>query len=191
MSSTIRSRRSTILGVFLVVVGVAGAGGNRAGEAFEPQEKTESPWIGKKVVFARNDVGLKIGNQVVVPASDYFRVYTVKQAQGAWLWVTASGVNGKVLVPDPKEGVAGWVKIADVVAQDDAIDYFTRVLNANNNDWFPHYMRAGLYDERHEFDKSFADKDACVWLRPDDRASYNNRGIAWDSKKDYDQGQRV
>ena len=149
-------------------------------------DKNTSPWVGKKVVFSRDGVNLKVQNQVVVTADGTFRVYTVKLAQGGWLWVTASGVNKDVLVPDPKEGIAGWVKVSDVVAKDDAIAFFTGVLQRNDNDWFAHYMRGGLYDEQKEFDKSFADKDACVRLRPDSPASYNNRGAAWSSKKDYD-----
>ncbi len=80
-------------------------------------------WVGKRIILQFNSV-LRVGNQVVDNQKlenrdrggqrERSRIYRVEQVNGPWLWVKAE-----------KEGASGWIKAAEVIPYDQAIEYFT------------------------------------------------------------------
>jgi len=105
-------------GVGRLLLGSAGARGQEAGG-----------WVGKRVITRPGTV-LKIGRKVVEDDQrtagsrggqrPLVRAYRVERASGPWLWLVAE-----------QGGKSGWVRAAQVVPYDRALDHFTRAIRAN------------------------------------------------------------
>jgi tetratricopeptide (TPR) repeat protein len=104
-----------------------------------------------------------------------FRIYRVGRVNGPWLWLAAE-----------KQGVSGWVKREQVVAYDQAIDYFSGEIRANPRSSSAHHSRGLVRMEKGEYDKAIADYDEAIRLDPTSLAAYVARGNAWYNKKEYD-----
>ena len=73
-----------------------------------------STWVGKRVVQKFNELTLRDGTTVGTPAGNV-PFYRVETEQGAWLFLKAE-----------KGPVEGWASSDDVIAVDDAVDFFTK-----------------------------------------------------------------
>ena len=136
-----------------------------------------------KVVLKDPNTPLKVGKDIVA-ADDVFRVYVVRQQKAPWLWVTSRMVTGFV-VADAIDGVAGWVKEDEVVAFDEAIEYYTDALNRKPS--ANAFLRRGfLHETRNEIDSAIADYNEAIALEPKHAVGYNDRGNAWCAKHDFD-----
>ena len=140
--------------------------------AFPPAAHAQaaSPWVGTKVVTKQKTV-LKIRGTVVDDEKEH-RIYTVETVNGDWLWL----VSGSV---------AGWVRSGEVVPFDQAIDYYTRFIQAGQGDW-AYNMRGLIWIDKKEYDIAIGDINDALRLDPRRRSAWNNRGGVWHAKKDYD-----
>jgi tetratricopeptide (TPR) repeat protein len=142
-------------------------------------------WVGRRVITKYGTV-LMVGNAVVddekrstdlaVSGHDRrtSRVYRVEQVNGPWLWLAAE-----------KEGVAGWVKIEQVVPFEQAVDYYTSEIRTNPSS--SAYNNRGLaWHDKKEYDIAIADFNEAIRLDPRYATAYMNRGRAWYAKKEYD-----
>jgi tetratricopeptide (TPR) repeat protein len=96
--------------------------------------------------------------------------YTVDKVNGDWLWIKSRG---------------GYLKRSDVVLDEEAIDYFTRRINANASS--ANYSdRAVCWRKRGELEIALGDFNEAIRLDPTSASAYNSRGVVWFEKDDYD-----
>jgi tetratricopeptide (TPR) repeat protein len=137
-----------------------------------------SPKIGTRVVLKSRDTPLKVGKQVVA-TDDIHRVYTIERVNGPWLWVSASGVTGRVTsAASGGVGVSGWVQASEVVPFDQAIDHFTRVIQSRPSSW-AFNMRGMIWADKREFDSALGDYNEAIRRDPKNAGAYANRGTVW------------
>ena len=85
-------------------------------------------WVGKRVVIeARDDLvrragadDKKTGNAGQSDLRHAGRIFRVERANGPWLWIQDEGRT-----------VSGWVTLDDLLASDQALDYYTSAIKAN------------------------------------------------------------
>lgn len=147
---------------------------NPCGLRLVAQEKS---WVGESVLHTKPAKDIKFGDRV----GDQEVTYTFS---GIWPFTVRDDKEGWLRLHDRRR--EGWVDKADFVLARDALDYFTRRIEANPKDLFALTMRGGAWLEKKEPDKAISDFDACIRLNPNDSTSFNNRGVAWRDKKDYD-----
>ncbi|MEO6811370.1 MAG: hypothetical protein ABI353_19850, partial [Isosphaeraceae bacterium] len=124
-----------------------------------------APEVGQRVVTKPHTL-LRVGRQVVDDDS-VFRVYTVKQVNGDWLWLVA-------------DSVSGWVRSGSVVAFDRAIDYFTQQIQAGPESADLYYYSRGLiWKAKGETDIAISDFSDVIRLDPEAAGAFVSRGNAW------------
>ena len=131
--------------------------------------QAEDPLVGKRVVVIRDNAPLEVDGKEVAKAADC-SVFTVKSVQGNFLWV---------------ESEKAYLRRADVVPFEDAIDYYTRQLETNKtaqNYW----NRAQIWRLKGELDIALGDINDAIRLNSTESAWFNARGLLWYGKKEYD-----
>ena len=137
-------------------------------------------WVGRRV-FTRYGTLLKVGRQVVddegrgraraASGKDRraSRVYRVERAEGPWLWLVSE-----------TQGASGWVKAADVVPSEWAVDVATAAIRANPA--AAAYISRGLilYETR-QYARSIADFNEAIRLDPWSEVAYQDRANAWEA----------
>jgi tetratricopeptide (TPR) repeat protein len=103
---------------------------------------------------------------------------------GIWPFTVRAEKDGWLRIHDRVH--EGWALKEDFVLARDAIDYFSRRIDANPADYFALSMRGAAWLLNKQPDKAIADFDACLRLKPNDAGAYNNRGVCWRDKKEYD-----
>lgn len=103
--------------------------------------------------------------------------FIVRKTEGPWLWIGRA-----------------WIKRAEVVPIESALDYYTKWIEQNPKDSWAYDFRATVYHERGNLDKALEDHTKAIELSPDDAQYYNNRGLVLFEKDqpkaaltDYDQ----
>jgi tetratricopeptide (TPR) repeat protein len=135
------------------------------------QAQDVSRWVGQQVV-TRYGTSLRVGDRVVY-VDNVFRVYQVQQEQGEWLWLVA-------------DGIAGWVQSSEVIPVDQAVDYYTRQIQANPSNASNYVFRGMNWITKNEPDRAIADFNQAIRINPKDAVAFNSRGNAWWSRKEYD-----
>jgi tetratricopeptide (TPR) repeat protein len=128
------------------------------------------PWVGKRVVIKYKQP-LRFG-QVAVEPKEY-RAYTVAQAEGDQLLLTAGGISG-------------WIRTDDVVPLDQAVGFYTQEIARNPSSWNAYLYRGFVWDVKHEYDNAIADFTRSIQLYPLWANTFNNRGWSWHRKKEFD-----
>ena len=144
----------------------------------------DAGWVGKRVILQFNSV-LRVGNAVVDNQKlenrarggrrESNRIYRVEQVNGPWLWLQAE-----------KEGAAGWVRAAEVIPYDQAIDYFTNQIRANPASKAAYTSRGHIWSDKKEYNLALGDYSEAVRLDPGSEVGWSNRGNAWYAKQEYD-----
>jgi tetratricopeptide (TPR) repeat protein len=136
--------------------------------------RTDDGWVGKRVIEKYSGFRLKIEHRVIDPKG--IRIYVVEQINGPWLWLRVE-----------KKGLNGWAPADQVVPVDEAIGFFTEYIRANPADAHGYVMRAIVWKNvRKKLDIALADYNEAIRVEPTRSFVYNNRGLAWSDKKDYD-----
>lgn len=134
------------------------------------QSQTTNGLLGMKVV-TKQRTPLRVSGRVV-DSDRHFRVYTVQNSNGDWLWLV-------------HQGIAGWVKGDSVVLYDRAVDYFTQEIQTNPSTR-AFINRGNLWLERQEFDIAIGDFTEAIKLDPSETVAFAARGTVWIKKKAYD-----
>jgi tetratricopeptide (TPR) repeat protein len=117
--------------------------------------------VGRGVMTIRWDVEFKVG-PVTVFKSPLGRVYAAKRVNGEWLWLEGDGRKG-------------WVKQAEVVANEQALAHFDRLVRqeptARN---YHHRSIARLVHDNHS--GAMADINEAIRRAPGVATYYNHRG---------------
>lgn len=122
--------------------------------------------IGQRVMVRSEDARLQHGDRVVGKATGG-AVFDVSKAANGWLWI------GR-----------GWIHHRDVVAYDDALEFFTAEI-ARKPTVFAYSHRSRLWFDRDEYDKGIADCTEALRLNPNYAPALGNRGWARSRLKDY------
>ena len=104
-------------------------------DRFRPAHaQNEASWIGKRVVQTSSDLTLREGDTAVASVATV-PLYRVEGSDGSWLWLRA----------EPGD-VERWAKADEVIAVDQAVDFFTRRIRKVPRDPFL-YAAQRLSDE--------------------------------------------
>jgi tetratricopeptide (TPR) repeat protein len=136
-------------------------------------------WAGQTIMprragtgIGQTFTGLLFRRQVYV-AQLTDMVYTVLREQDAWLYVRHRGAEG-------------WLAKEQAVLLDDAIDYFTQSIRANNQDAFALAHRGRAWKEEGELEKALSDLNEAIRLNPYTASWYSNRGMVYGALREYD-----
>jgi serine/threonine-protein kinase len=127
-------------------------------------------WIGLQVIFKSAESVLKIGDKVVGRA-DAFRVYRIDRVNGDWVWLISTGVSG-------------WAPAGDLVRFEQAIDFYSAMINHDPKDGLAFMNRGICWAVRGEFDIAITDIDEAIRLQPDNSVAFAARGFARERKQD-------
>lgn len=130
----------------------------------QPLAAQEEDWIGVKVLERRPGVMIKSGKRVIGRMSDLGATPLVIETQDEWLRVGT-------------EARSGWVHQRDIVAIDEAIEYFTHAIKADPKKSWAYNLRGVALQDEGRYDEALRDFSAAVRLNPRDAAAHNNR--AW------------
>ncbi len=166
--------------------------------------RPEVPPVGTKVV-TKYAKPLRIDNEIVDDGA-MFRIYTVEQKEGGFLWLVSGKVRGKVPAIDvipyadavnfytaeiqDMPGNAGahvWrgLYLKDRGKLDAALDDFTEAIRIDPRLAMAYTNRGNVWQAKGEYDRALADYDEAIRLDRKGSWAVNNRGHAWGMKKDY------
>ena len=130
-------------------------------------------WVGARVMAKTSQTKLTVGTKVsaTLNAGSVFRVDRVN---GDWLWVDSGNIQG-------------WVKKTDVVVFEEAIDYFTGVIERDRSDGYAHVSRGIAWHVRKEHARAAADFTEAIRLDPSGDWPYHDRAAAYHALLDYEQ----
>jgi tetratricopeptide (TPR) repeat protein len=129
------------------------------------------PWVGREVVL-KYEAQLKVDGKVVDTVNN-FRVYKVEEVKD----------DAVRVVSDER---SGWLPKADVVPFDQAIDFFTKEIDANPKDFRPLLMRGRVWYWKDEYAKAIADFDRAAELAPGEGSIYLSRSQVYFWIKEFD-----
>lgn len=130
----------------------------------------------KRVVPKASTFTLRVNDEPVPTRGKPLCVYVVERDEGPNLW----------LVPE-QPGPTGWAKADDVVPVDQAIDFFTKEIQAHPSDAFLHAMRGLIRQDRSEYEPARRDYDEAVRLDPADASLLTARGGVSVARRDLQQ----
>ena len=123
-----------------------------------PPAQTEPAWIGKRVVQKYRDFSLTVNGEPVERNRFVIDIYQVERTDESLLWLKAETL-----------GSSGWAKPQDVVPLDQALDFFTRQIEAKPVAPFFYTARALIWRQSSDFDKALRDYDQAIRLDPHTR----------------------
>lgn len=129
-----------------------------------PLAAQEEDWIGIKVLERRPGVMLKSGKRAVGRMSDLGAMPLVLETQDEWLRIGS-------------DARSGWVHQRDIVAINEAVEYFSRAIKAEPKRSWAYNLRGVALQEEGRYDEALRDYSTAVRLNPRDAAAHNNR--AW------------
>ena len=125
--------------------------------------------VGMRVVVINDKAPLEVGGKVSGTVSEC-SVFTVDQVEGEKLWIQSE---------------LGYLRRADVVPFDKAINYYNELLKTSKtaeNYWH----RAKIWRLQGNLDAALVDANEAIRLDPNESVWLLNRGILWESMKEYD-----
>lgn len=137
----------------------------------------EKSWVGETVLNTKPPKEVKFVDRTGDKEVEY-------PFSGIWPFQVRAEKDGWLRIHDRRR--EGWVKKEDFVLAREAIDYFSRRIDANPKDNFALRMRGAAWLQKNQPDNAISDFDACLALNPNDAGAFNNRGLAWHDKKEYD-----
>lgn len=147
---------------FLAVVVLLASGAARGASPDSPLPADE--WRGRRVLAASPQVVLREqpnAEAAIVPVSVAGIWFNVQRAEREWLQLDY-----------------GWLRVADAVRDDQAVEFFTAEL-ARGESAFAYICRSRAWLEKKEFDKAQADVSEALRLEPNNvRAYYTRAKIA-------------
>jgi tetratricopeptide (TPR) repeat protein len=99
--------------------------------------------------------------------------YTVERIEGERIWVTSG--SGK-----------GWFPISQVMLLDEAIEFYTREIEADSRNARAWSERGIIWIHKVAYARAVADLSEAIRLGPDEFSTYVWRGIAWWYEHEYD-----
>ncbi len=143
-----------------------------------PQSK-EPSWVGKTILLKKLGVklmkleaeqtGLRLEDQGELTCADY---------------QVLAEADGRVKVR--QDGTEGWLEKTDAVLFDDAVEYFTGVIEKDPNDACAFAKRGWAWQIKGEANSALKDYDEAIRLNSNDDSAFNNRGVIYFALKEAD-----
>ena len=99
--------------------------------------KADHEWIGKRVVQKVAKLTLRINDEPIENAGEAPRIYRVEQVDGPSL-----------LLQSESQGKSGWASALDVIAVEEAVDFFSQKIRLEPKDPFS-FRHDGAASTRH------------------------------------------
>jgi tetratricopeptide (TPR) repeat protein len=115
---------------------------------------------------------LKVGAKVTA-SLNAGSVFRIERVNGDWLWVDSGNIRG-------------WVNKSDVVALDEAVGFFTSVIEKNPEAGYAFLSRAIARCARKEYDAAIVDLTEALRLDPKDAWANHNRAVAYHAKGEFE-----
>jgi tetratricopeptide (TPR) repeat protein len=134
-------------------------------------------WLFKRVVQRWSDFVLESDDRPAATSEAPLRIYVVEQIEG-----------GSLLLKAERHALCGWAEANQVVAVEEAIDFFSKGVDGDPKDAFPFLMRGLLWTDKKEFDnaiakrrfeKAIADFTEAIRITPGEAEAYLHRGNAY------------
>ena len=103
------------------------------------------------------------------------RIYRVEDVDGALL----------LLKSDSPEK-SGWGSVRDVIAVEDAVDYFSHAIERHPTEAFAFAMLGLVREDRQEHDLAIGNYNDAIRLDPQNAANFAGRASAFSSKREFD-----
>jgi tetratricopeptide (TPR) repeat protein len=139
------------------------------------QAQQHADWLGKRVVQRVAKLTLRINDEAVEGDGKSLRIYRIEEADGTSL-----------LLKSLSDRTSGWASALDVIAVDQAVDYFSQKIRLEPNAFFPFAMMALLRQDKQEHDLAIRNYDEAIRLDPQNAACFAGRATAWCSKREFD-----
>jgi tetratricopeptide (TPR) repeat protein len=101
-------------------------------------------------------------------------VAVAQRAEGNRIWIKANG-EGDVPI--------GWVEKGNAILLDDAIPYFSDLIERDPKDWDAHLRRAESEHALNQREAAIADYTRAIELHPDEPFLFVRRGRQWSTMK--------
>ena len=154
-----------------VVLAVLTCAGTRA--PIQAQQHDER--LGKRVVQKAAKLILRINDEPVERDGKALRIYRIEEVDGA-----------SFLLKSESDRSSGWASASDVIAVDQAVDYFSKKIRLEPKDAFPFAMMALLREDRGEHELAIQNYNEAIRLDPQNAAGFAGRATAWYSKREFD-----
>ena len=167
-----------VAGIVVAMVGVASFGAalglpgpRAAGKPASPAAGQDAEsWIGKKAVI-KWSAPLKEGDRVV--GDNVFRVYTVERVDGDRVELAA-------------DGIVGWIQAEDVVLLDQAIDFYSKVIQGNEKHLAARVKRAQVREYLGDRARAIAELTEAIEIGPPNAVVHSVRGDMFRSEQQLD-----
>jgi tetratricopeptide (TPR) repeat protein len=135
----------------------------------------EESWTGKTILLKKTGIPItnagENGKQVIVGTLREISYHVIADKDGR-LKVRYKGADG-------------WFAKSDAVLQDDAVDFFTRILRADPKNTGALLNRAIAWKLKGKLDSAIEDLDEALRIEPNLSEAFFNRGNTWADKEEY------
>lgn len=128
---------------------------------------------GQAIILRTEKANIKVRDEAVADGKDVYYPLVVRHVNGPWLWITT------------RKG-SGWVKRSDALTGEEAIPYFTKLIQKNSKDYDSLWRRSVAFGYLGKFDEQMADLDVLIKEKPTS-LSYTSRAATKILKKLYEE----
>lgn len=145
----------------------------RAQTADSTGRKPDQTWAGRRIVMLKGFGDYFVSDEngrpkLVNPEGLGVNIVAVVQrVDGDRVWLKANGAG---------DAAVGWVNQNDVIALEDAVPYFTSILNHDSNNWDAYLRRAESEHAQNHRDAAIDDYTSAIRVHPDEPFLYLRRG---------------
>ena len=154
-----------VLTILLAIVFRSTAGEPIEAHELEPAQE-QARWLGKKVVQRVASLTLRMNDEPVEIDGKVPRIYLVEEVDGALLLL-------KSFSPEKR----GWGSARDVIAVEDAVDYFSHAIERHPTEAFAFAMLGLVREDRQEHDLAIGNYNDAIRLDPQSAANFAGRAI--------------
>ncbi len=156
---------ATCFRLFLTAL-IVGFGATMGGARQVPSEPEIEPWLGPGTVVVLKDSETPLRDREWLATSRDHLTFVIEHVEGE-----------RLLVASRDQSQGGWLRRDQVVALDEAIDYFTREIDRIPHHADAYWMRGRVWAYRAEDDRAIADFDQAIQLQPHQARFYVRRAL--------------
>ncbi len=165
MRMSFRHSRSARPRLFLISL-IVGLGSTMASARQVSSEPEIEPWLGPGTEVVLKDPETPIHNREWLATNRDHLTFVIEHVEGE-----------RLLVASRDKSQGGWLRRDQVVALNEAIDYFTREIDRIPHHADAYWMRGRVWAYRAEDERAIADFDQAIQLRPDHAPFYVRRAL--------------
>jgi hypothetical protein len=145
------------------------------GQSSHLQSQPDSTWIGQRIIILKGlgDVNtLDLNGHILVKSIPNI-VAPVSRIEGNKIWILSPG----------EISPGGWVDRNNVMLLNEAIPYFTSIIEKNPSDWDAYFRRADAEHALNKREEAISDYTSAIQLHPDDAYLYFRRARSYHARQ--------